>query len=163
VIIINRLRSARALGLAVLLMAIAGCESPTEPTPGPGPGPGPDPTPQGIEGTWRATRAEFVDRGNSSRRVDVAAAGTNVTLLLAGTTFTLTVPDPRVPANVTTGTWTSSIDVMRLTPAGMPWSMEFDFVFSGNTLILNGGSAEFDFDGNGTFEQATLNLMLTRP
>lgn len=52
--------------------------------------------------------------------------------------------------------------MLRLTPLGMPFSWEFDATLSGGELTLAGASVEYDFDDDGTPEQATLNLTLER-
>ena len=126
---------------------------------------GPSTTPTvatGLEGSWRATKAEFVSAANSSKRVDVVAQGTTVTLVLSGSNFTYTITDPGKTPNVTSGTWTSSRDTMSLKPNGVTWSWQFDMTQSGNNLTLNGASVEFDFAANGVFEQAKLYLTLVR-
>ena len=120
------------------------------------------PAPQGLQGTWKATKAEFVSVASSSKRVDVVAKGTTVTLALTGSDFALTMTDPGLPAKVTSGTWTSSSDTMSLKPAGMTWSWQFDMSQSGNNLTLNGASVEFDFAANGVMEQAKLYMTLVR-
>jgi hypothetical protein len=119
-------------------------------------------TPQGLEGTWKATKAEFVSASSSSKRVDVVAQGTTVTLALTGSNFVLTMTDPGKAPNVTNGTWTSSSDTMSLRPAGVTWSWQFDMAQSGNTLTLNGANVEFDFAANGVYEQAKLYMTLAR-
>jgi len=119
-------------------------------------------SPQGLEGTWKATKAEFVSAANSSKRTDVVAQGTTVTLALTGSSFVYTIADPGKPPNVTSGTWTSSRDTMALKPNGVTWSWQFDMTQSGNNLTLNGASVEFDFAANGVFEQAKLYMALVR-
>jgi hypothetical protein len=131
-----------------------GSSSPTSPST--------TPAPQGLQGTWKATKAEFVSAASSSKRVDVVAKGTTVTLALTGSEFVLTMTDPGQPARVTSGTWTSSSDTMSLRPAGMSWSWQFDMTQSGNNLTLNGASVEFDFAANGVMEQAKLYMTLVR-
>ncbi len=125
-------------------------------------GPSGSSAPQGLEGTWKATKAEFVSVATSSKRVDVVAHGTTVTLALTGANFVLTMTDPGQAPNVTNGTWTSSSDTMALRPAGMTWSWQFDMALSGNSLTLNGASVEFDFAANGAYEQARLYMTLAR-
>lgn len=115
-----------------------------------------------LTGTWRASKAEFVNSAGNGSRVDVVAQGTVVTLVLEAATFRFSIADPGLAGNVTTGTWSASKDVLKLTPTGMSWSYEFDMALNGNTLTLNGGSAEFDFEGDGKIEQAKLNLTLSK-
>ena len=119
-------------------------------------------SPQGLEGTWKATKAEFVSAANASKRADVVTQGTIVTLAITGSSFVLTMADPGKPPTVTNGTWTSTRDTMSLKPNGVTWSWQFDMSQSGNNLTLNGASVEFDFAANGVFEQAKLYMTLVR-
>ena len=116
----------------------------------------------GLVGTWRATRAEYVSATNSALKVEIVAQGSNLTLALEASTFVLTITDPGEAPNVTNGTWRSSSDTMTLTPAGMPFSWQFDMNLSGNTLTLTGAAVEFDFNADGALEQAGLSLTLVR-
>ena len=120
------------------------------------------PSPQTLEGTWRATKAEYVSVANSSKRVDVVAQGTTVTLVLAGSSYTFTQTDTGKAPQVQTGTWSASTDIITLRPTGVTWSLQFDMTYSGNNLTLNGASVEFDFAANGVNEQAKLNMTLVR-
>jgi len=97
-----------------------------------------------------------------SKRVDVVAKGTTVTLALTGSNFVFTMTDQGLAPNVTSGTFTTSKDTMSLTPAGVTWSWQFDMIQSGNNLTLNGASVEFDFAANGVREQAKLYMTLVR-
>ena len=118
--------------------------------------------PQGLEGTWKATKAEFVSAANASKRVDVVTQGTIVTLAITGGSFVLTIADPGQTPNATNGTWTSTRDTMSLKPNGVTWSWQFDMTQSGNNLSLSGASVEFDFAANGVMEQAKLYMTLVR-
>jgi hypothetical protein len=118
------------------------------------------PTPQTLEGTWRATKAQFVSKSSSSRQVDIVAQGSTVTMVFSGSNYTFTQTETGKPQQVQTGTWSASTDVMTLRPTGVTWSIEFDMTFSGNNLTLNGGSVQFDFTG--TFEEARLYMTLVR-
>jgi hypothetical protein len=131
-----------------------GSSSPTSPTG--------STSPQGLEGTWKATKAEFISAANASKRADVVTQGTIVTLAITGSSFVLTMADPGKPPTVTNGTWTSTRDTMSLKPNGVTWSWQFDMTQSGNNLTLNGASVEFDFAANGVFEQAKLYMTLVR-
>jgi hypothetical protein len=131
-----------------------GSSSPTSPTG--------STSPQGLEGTWKATKAEFISAANASKRADVVTQGTIVTLAITGSSFVLTMADPGKPPTVTNGTWTSTRDTMSLKPNGVTWSWQFDMSQSGNNLTLNGASVEFDFAANGVFEQAKLYMTLVR-
>lgn len=127
-----------------------------------GPGPVSASTQSGLLGTWTATRAEHVSRANPTLRVEVISQGTTMVLALAATTCTLTITDPGEGPVVTTGTWSASIDVLTLKPAGRSFSIEFDVTLNGNTLTLAGGSVEYDIDGDDVGEETTLNATLAR-
>ena len=120
------------------------------------------PTPQGLNGTWVATKAEYTSVATASKKVDVVAQGTTVTLVLAGSSFTLTIKDPGLAGNVTTGTWSSSTDTLTMKPTTISGQWQFDMALSGSTLTLTGGSVVFDFTDTGNPEEAKLNLTLTR-
>ena len=119
------------------------------------------PTAQTLEGTWRATKAEFVSVAVSSRRIDVVAQGATVTLAFSGNNYTFTLAQPGQAPVVQTGTWSASSDVMTLVRAGASGNQQFDLNFSGNNLTLNGANALFDFN-TGVFEEAKLYLTLVR-
>jgi hypothetical protein len=125
-------------------------ESPTEAT-------------QTLVGTWRATKAEYTNRANSSQRVDIVASGSVLTLVLeAGGAFRLTIVDPGEPGNTVTGTWTASRDVLTIVQAGQSGQTQFDMAFSGNTLTLEGGHVLFDVNGDGVGEECELDMTLSR-
>jgi hypothetical protein len=145
-----------ALALAALSSACGGGDDG-------GQGPASASTQSGLQGTWRATRAEYVSRANAALRVEVISRGTTMVLALESTTYTLTITDPGESPTVTTGSWSASIDVLTLRPAGMPYSIQFDMTMSGNTLTLAGGGVEYDIDGDDVNEETTLNATLVRP
>jgi hypothetical protein len=119
------------------------------------------PTAQTLEGTWRATKAEFVSIASSSKRIDVVAQGATVTFAFSGQNYTFTLAQPGQATVVQTGTWSASSDVMTLTRTGSSGNQQFDMNFSGNNLTLNGANALFDFN-TGAFEEAKLYLALVR-
>jgi hypothetical protein len=119
------------------------------------------PTPQTLEGTWRATRAEFVSAASSGRRSEVVSQGSTVTMAFSGSNYTFTMAEPGQAPEVQTGTWSASSEVMTLRPTGVTGNTQFDMTFSGNNLTLNGGNVMFDFN-SGNFEEAKLNMALVR-
>jgi hypothetical protein len=115
-----------------------------------------------LVGTWRVTRAEYVDAADSTRSVDVIARGKTMTLTFeARGSFTLTTVEPGRAADVVTGSWTLAHDVLTIVRAGQPGSTRFDVTLDGNDLTLEGGRAEYDFDRDGRPEEAILNMDLT--
>lgn len=119
------------------------------------------PTAQTLEGTWRATKAEFVSVASSSKRIDVVASGATVTLAFAGNGYTFTLAQTGQAPVVQTGSWSASSDVMTLMRTGMSGNRQFDMTFSGNNLTLNGANALFDFN-TGAYEEAKLYMTLVR-
>jgi phosphoheptose isomerase len=116
----------------------------------------------GLTGTWRVTRAQYVSATHSTQSVDVISQGTTMTLAFrTDGTFTLRIVDPGQEANVVTGTWTSSPDVLTIVPTGAPGDSQFDMALDGNNLSLSGGHVEYDFGDDGLLEEAILNMDLT--
>jgi hypothetical protein len=145
------MRRRLVIGTLIAITWLGGCgkKSPT------------GPSGQGLPGTWRATRAEFVSRANSSVRVEIVSKGATMTLVLdAARTYTTTVTNPGQPPDVVSGTWSSSTDVLTLKQTGRSGDSQFDMNLSGDTLTLNGGSALFAFDT--VFEEAVLNATFVR-
>ena len=116
------------------------------------------PTAQTLQGTWRATKAEFV---SGSTRMDVVAQGATVTLAFSGNSYTFTMTTSGQAPEVQTGTWSASSEVMTLVRTGSGGNQQFDMTFSGNNLTLNNGSAWFDFN-TGNFVDAKLSMTLVR-
>jgi hypothetical protein len=120
------------------------------------------PDARALTGTWQATKAEYVSAADLGITYDVVARGGTVTLTLTSADFTLTVARSGAAPQVTGGAWTSTADLMTLNPSGVSFQWVFEMSLSGNNLTLTGARVEFDFNGDGTNEQATLNLTLVR-
>jgi hypothetical protein len=75
-------------------------------------------------------------------------------------TFTLTSTMPGAADDVTTGTWTSSIDMLRLAYGYGSW--ECDMTLTGNSLSLGGADTDYDFNGDDVDEPAKWYLTLVR-
>ena len=123
------------------------------------------PSPQTLAGTWGATKAELVKASNSATRVDVVAKGGTVQLVLRDDkSFDLTISEPGKPVEQTSGTWSSSSDVLSLsfTFGSISGRMEFDMSLSGGTLSLSGADTGYDFDDDGVEEPAKVNLTMVK-
>ncbi len=121
------------------------------------------PNPSSLTGTWTATKMEFVKVGTSATAVDLVANGATVTLqMMASHDYTLTVRMPGQADEVTSGTWSSSSDVLTMTMAGISGERQFDMNLSGNTITLSGANVDFDFNDDGIDEPAKLNMVLTK-
>jgi hypothetical protein len=135
---------------ALALLALGCCKSAT------------GPSAETLEGTWTATRAEYVKVADSNVKVDVVAEGSTVTLQLSASAFTFTANATRVPQTVMTGTWSSSTDTLTLAPTGVSFTNVFEMALNGSTLNLDGGGTTFDFSGTRTFEDASLSMTLAK-
>lgn len=121
-------------------------------------GTGPD-----LSGTWNATNFEFVSVASPGTKVELVAAGGHAVLVLkADKSYTVTSAPPGGGDTTTSGTWTSSSDVLTLRETGIGGDMQFAYTLSGNTLTLTGADGEFDFDGDGAMEPAKMNVTATR-
>lgn len=147
------MRFAERMGAALLIAALLGGCGSDDPA---------APEPEEITGLWTATRVEYVERP-AGADVELVALGGGVTLDLDRSgDFTYALTPPGEAVQTTVGAWVLDGDVLRLTPLGMPFSWEFDATLSAGELTLAGASVEYDFDDDGTPEQATLNLTLER-
>lgn len=114
-----------------------------------------------LEGSWKATKAVFTSVAPPTRTVDIVAQGSTLTLVLAaGGTYTLTITEPGLPPVVQTGTWSAGGDVLTLSRSSTSNS-QFDKTLNGNSLVLAGGSALFEFT-DGVLEEAKLTMTLAR-
>lgn len=117
-----------------------------------------------ITGTWQATQVEYVSVAQPSQSVDlIADEDWTVTLALAANgTYTFTQTPPGEQPQTSTGTWELDGDVFNVAPTGTQYRLQFEIALSGSTLSLTGADAEYDFDDDGSPEDAKLNLVLTR-
>jgi hypothetical protein len=149
--------------LVVALAASASCRkssptdsSPTTPS-----------TPASIVGTWRATRAEYYSRQNSSLRVDGIAQGQGIGVVFESTTCSWNFDFPGVPTTIRTGNWRfETIDReqnVRVTwTSGGSGDSLYRYSLSGNTLTLTHASGEYyDYTGNGFSADDDSGVILT--
>lgn len=116
-----------------------------------------------LAGSWKATKAEFVNTANSSQRTELVALGTTLVLTLdSAGTYTQKITDAGQAGQTTTGTWKATTETLALTPTGVTWSIEFNMSLAGSILTLNGGHVAFDLDGDGRDEETIANLTLGR-
>jgi hypothetical protein len=114
-----------------------------------------------LVGTWNATAMVFTRVADTTEKVDVIALGATFRMTLAAdSTWTAIQTVPLAVPDTATGTWTASLDVLTLEETGQSGNMQFQYVMSGNTVTLTGGSVDFDF-GFGD-EPATLSITATK-
>ncbi len=144
----------RVVLVVVVLAAVCcgGGNNPASPT-----------SPTTLAGTWKASRAEFVNVSNASQRVEAVARGMTIVLKLeAAGTFSQQTTEQGQPTQTMTGTWSASSDVLTMKPSGVAFQIQFDMVMNGNTLTLNGGHVQFDVNNDNQDEEAILNMILAR-
>lgn len=116
-----------------------------------------------FAGTWDGTKLEFTRVGNPSQAVDVVAAGgTLVAVLDEGGTYQWTVTPAGGAPETSSGTWSASADVFTIRETGMSGEMQFDWRMSGGTLSLSGADGDYDFNDDGTPEDAKVSAVLVR-
>lgn len=146
------------IGLSLLLvLGACGDSSPTDVAV-------PDPAVEPFVGNWDAT--EFVVTSVADELIvfDLIDATGVFTLNVQPSgayTATLFIPDEMEQAAVENGTMSVIGEAVRLSPnqgAGATSSYEFD----GPDVLILDGPTEFDFNFDGTFEPATLHVVLER-
>jgi hypothetical protein len=112
-------------------------------------------------GTWHATKVEYVSTAGLGT-VDLMTLGGAATLQLdADSTATLTITPAGGAPQVTTGTWSRSLDVFNFT-VGPASGWSWDYALAGGVLTLTGADTSYDFDHDGTQDDAQFNLTLTK-
>jgi hypothetical protein len=116
-----------------------------------------------LVGSWRATKAEYTNRGNTGQKLDIVARGSSVSLAFdSGGAFRMTITDPGQAGNVVSGTWSATRDVLTIVRTGQNGETQFDMNLSGSSLALSGGHVLFDVNGDGNGEECTLDMTLVR-
>jgi hypothetical protein len=125
---------------------------------------GTGPSPTGLADSWIATEMEFTSLESPGLKIEVVALGASGVLTLAESgSWTLVITQPGEPPLNRGGTWSASSEVLTLNvTTGFTGQMEFDMTLVGNVLTLSGAHVDFDVDGNGDDEAATLSMVLTR-
>lgn len=112
-------------------------------------------------GTWNATKMVFTSVADTATKLDVIALGATFRMTLAAdSTWRAITTEPLATPDTTTGTWSAGVDVLTLEETGQSGNIQFQYVMSGNTVTLTGGSVDFDFGGGD--EPATLSITATK-
>jgi len=116
-----------------------------------------------LVGTWQVAKCEYISRTGLGTMDLIAGGGSGTLILTAKDTFDLRVtPASGPPLNYLATYEIRGIDLMRVTPAGVPWYWAFDMSLSGGSLKLTNGSGAYDFNGDGTPDQAKWNLEMIK-
>lgn len=120
-----------------------------------------------IAGNWNATRGFFVSNATGPlMATDVVAKGGSVTLSIQTTgQFSITVKEAGKTPDTSTGRMTFDEDLLVIFFDDDPGEWEFfGIVHNEPNLSIQGGngSAEFDFDGDGTKESANVEFDFVR-
>jgi hypothetical protein len=143
-----------AMSLALLLVAAGACSDNN----------GSGPPANEMAGTWTATRLEFVEAANPTNKIEVIGLGGSATVTLTENhDFTIVSSMPGESSETSTGTWSTSSDVMTFHfSSGLSGTWQFDYSLSGTTLTLNGAHTDFDFNGDDVMEDGRVNLVLQK-
>ena len=121
---------------------------------------GPNLSMNDISGNWKATTANY---SYDTLFFDVIAAGGSATLVIQTNgrfTFTLILPDE--PDNVSSGQLGFDEEWLAISFDDDPEEYEYFYIELSNGILTLRGPAEFDFEGDGTEEPASVDLMLIR-
>lgn len=150
--------SLRGMGVALLLV-VGACDgsSPADVAT-------PDPSVEPFVGDWSATEFVVTSLANDAITFDLIAATGVFSLNVQPSgayTATLFIPDEMAQAAVENGTISVIGDAVRLDP-NQGASATSAYAFNGPDLLILDGPTEFDFNFDGTFEPATLHVVLQR-
>lgn len=116
--------------------------------------------PEDLAGTWSATKMEFTNTANTSQKVDA---------IQLGVSFTMTINSDGTVSSVFTMGGSTDTDTGSISVTGNAVTLNLDGPATG-TLERNGDTltvnlttgVEWDFDDDGTDEDVTLLLVLTK-
>ncbi|MEP7325863.1 MAG: lipocalin family protein [Gemmatimonadota bacterium] len=114
-----------------------------------------------LVGDYTATKLVFVSVANPSDQFDAIQAGITFDLNIAsGGDYSITVHSPGDPDDVTTGTVILNGDKITLDSSD---PISGTFTLNGNKLTIHiTTGAEYDFDGDGTDDPATVDVIFQR-
>lgn len=143
----------------VLLLALGSCGSSN-----PSDVATPDPAVEPFVGDWDATEFLVTSVADEATFFDLIAATGLFTLNVQPSgayTATLFIPDEMREPSVESGTMSVVGAAVRLDPTTGP-SATSAYQFDGPDVVILDGPTEFDFNFDGTFEPATLHVVLER-
>lgn len=138
-----------ALLLLVLLLP-AGCSDDDAAEP---------PSAENFARTWHLTSCVYRSAANSTVSVDLIASGWAIDLMVNDNgRLRYAWTPPGGDADFWDGSWSVDGGSLVVTRDGFMFSWEFEAQVQESTMSLTGAQAEYDFDANGTPEDATWNL-----
>ena len=119
---------------------------------------GTDITVDNLEGTWDATAYVYTSKANPAQSADIVALHKATMLLVVQTNGTTasTFYNGRGSTSSDSGNFNAADG--NLTLAGVTYQAALD----GDRLTLTSGTAEYDFDGNGSKDPATARISFRR-
>ena len=116
---------------------------------------GPSGSPEGLLGSWSATRWHYTSRDTPARTVDVVCdLGGSVTLSLSDGTFVLAWVIPGVGGQSIGGRWAVRGDALEYSWPGVEGTESVDLRVGWHELTLSTEQSAWDFDGDGQDEPA---------
>ena len=118
-----------------------------------------------IAGTWTATSAEFEGASVPGGSIELVGAGGSVTLNIQNSgRFTANISLPGVGSQSFSGQMGfSGSQLVLLDDVDEPGDEAFvNITLTPEDLLLLSGILEFDFDGDGNFEDTDVDLTMTR-
>lgn len=115
-------------------------------------------------GTWNAESCVYTNASDTSQSADLVVLGGSYEMTLnADGSYEVVATLPGESGFTTSGTWEASIDLFTLNYA-VPFtgSAQFEFNLSNDTLTLTGADSSYDFDDDGTPDDAKLDMVLIR-
>jgi hypothetical protein len=114
-----------------------------------------------LTGTWHATSISY-ESTTGLGQVDIMTMGATFELQLnADNTGVLTFKRVGGHVDVMTGTWESSVDILKFTLGpGNDWT--WDMSMSGDQLRLDADGSSWDFNDDGNQEPASWHLVLAK-
>lgn len=116
------------------------------------------PTPENFARNWQLTKCEYRAKAGSAR-VDLIAQGWVINLLVGEDgRFTYFATPPGGVLQTIDGTWQASGHVVTMSPQGVGYQWSFTAKVQETSMTLDGASAEWDLNNDGTPEDVTWHM-----
>jgi hypothetical protein len=145
----------RLIALTLILGAVAGCGTSSEPT---------QVTVEDLVGTWTASRFQITDQSGTIAPFDIVAFGGRLVITVtSGGGFSGTLKATAIASeNPVSGTVTVQGTMLALTfTQGLTQPISGQFVLSDDTLTISGSGLTIEFEGQ-AIDSASIVLVLQR-